>query len=118
MNLKQLLSSEFGKLKANKAIIVSVVAALLVPIVYAGILLSATWGPYDHLSNLPVAVVNNDNGAVSGDEPLNVGAELVDELKAGEDLGGHFVTSTEAMKGLQNNDYYMFIVIPEDFSQR
>ncbi|RFB18815.1 YhgE/Pip domain-containing protein [Bacillus sp. HNG] len=118
MNLKQLLSSEFGKLKANKAILVSVVAALLVPIVYAGILLSATWGPYDHLSNLPVAFVNNDKGAVSGDEPINVGDDLVDELKAGEDLGWDFVTSTEAMKGLQNNDYYMVIVIPEDFSNR
>ncbi|THE10250.1 YhgE/Pip domain-containing protein [Bacillus timonensis] len=118
MKLYQLFVSEIGKLKTNKAILVSVIAALLVPIVYAGILLSATWGPYDYLSNLPVAVVNNDIGAVSGDAPVNVGADLVDELKAGEDLGWDFVTSTEAMKGLQKNDYYMVIVIPEDFSQR
>ncbi|WNB93023.1 YhgE/Pip domain-containing protein [Bacillus sp. NEB1478] len=118
MTIFNLLSAEFAKLAANKAILFSVIAALLVPVVYGGILLSATWGPYDNLSNLPVAVVNNDKGAVSGDQAINVGDDLVTNLKSGKDLGWKFVNSTEAMKGLQKNDYYMAIIIPEDFSHR
>jgi putative membrane protein len=118
MNTFKLLSAEFGKLAANKAILFSVIAALLVPVVYGGILLSATWGPYDNLSNLPVAVVNNDKGAFNGDQAINVGDDLVANMKDGKDLGWKFVNSTDAMKGLQKNDYYMAIIIPEDFSQR
>jgi putative membrane protein len=118
MNIFKLLSAEFSKLAANKAILFSVIAALLVPVVYGGILLSATWGPYDNLSNLPVAVVNNDRGALSGDQPINVGSDLVANMKEGKDLGWKFVDSAEAMKGIQRNDYYMAIIIPEDFSER
>ncbi|PLR86393.1 YhgE/Pip domain-containing protein [Bacillus canaveralius] len=118
MNVFNLLSVEFAKLAANKALLFSIIAALLVPVAYGGILLSADWGPYDNLSNLPVAVVNNDKGAMSEDEPINVGRELVANLKKGKQLGWKFVDSAKAMKGLQNNDFYIVIVIPEDFSQR
>lgn len=118
MKIFNLFSAEIAKLAANKAILFSVIAALLVPVVYGGILLSATWGPYDNLSNLPVAVVNNDRGAVSGEQAINVGEDLVSNMKEGKDLGWKFVNSTEAMKGLQKNEYYMAIIIPEDFSER
>jgi putative membrane protein len=118
MTIFKLFSVEFAKLAANKAILFSVIAALLVPVVYGGILLSATWGPYDNLSNLPVAVVNNDKGAVSGDQAINVGDDLVSNLKSGKDLGWKFVDSGEAMRGLEKDDYYMAIIIPEDFSHR
>ncbi len=118
MHLFKLLSIEFSKLASNKAILFSVIAALLVPVLYGGILLSATWGPYDNLSNLPVAVVNEDEGAISGEEAINVGDQLVSNLKEGNDLGWKFVSSTDAMRGLEQNDYYMAIIIPEDFSQR
>ncbi|WP_349408336.1 YhgE/Pip domain-containing protein [Pseudalkalibacillus sp. SCS-8] len=113
-----LLTRELSKLYTNKAILVSVIAALFVPVLYGGILLSATWGPYDNLENLPVAVVNNDQGAISGDESINVGDDFVTKLKDGNNLGWEFVNATDAMKGLEKNEYYMAIIIPEDFSQR
>lgn len=118
MGVLKLLSTEFAKLTANKGILASIIVALLVPVVYGGILLSPKWSPYDNLSNLPVAVVNNDKGAINGEEPLHVGNQLVDSLKKSESLGWDFVDSSQAMRGLQNNDYYMVVVIPEDFSQR
>ncbi|MCF6138494.1 YhgE/Pip domain-containing protein [Pseudalkalibacillus berkeleyi] len=118
MQLFKLISTEFSKLAANKGILFSVIAALLVPVLYGGILLSATWGPYDNLSNLPVAVVNEDQGAVSENESINVGSELVMNLKEGKNLGWKFVNSADAMRGLEQNEYYMAIIIPKDFSQR
>jgi putative membrane protein len=118
MNVFRLFLAEMARLATKKGVLISVIAALLVPVVYGGILLSPTWGPYDNLSNLPVAVVNKDKGAMSDDEPINVGEDLVADLKKGKDLGWEFVSSTEAKKGLDNLDYYMVIEIPEDFSEK
>lgn len=118
MKVFSLFLAQMSQLTANKGVLFSVIAALLVPVVYGGILLSPDWGPYDHLSNLPVAVVNNDKGSMSGDEPVNVGEDLVADLKNSSDLGWKFVDNEEAKKGLESFKYYMVIEIPEDFSER
>lgn len=109
--------AEMAKLTKNKGVLVSIIAVLLIPIVYAAVLLSAKWGPYDNLSNLPVAVVNKDTGAISGDEEINVGRDLVEDFKKSRNLGWKFVSEEEAEKGLEDLDYYMVIEIPEDFSK-
>lgn len=109
--------AEMAKLTKNKGVLISIIAVLLIPIVYAAVLLSATWSPYDNLSNLPVAVVNKDVGAMSGDEEINVGRDLIEDFKKGRDLGWKFVSEEEAAKGLEDLDYYMVIEIPEDFSK-
>lgn len=118
MNVFGLFFSEMAKLVAKKGVLLSVIAALLVPVVYGGILLSPKWGPYDNLSNLPVAVVNNDVGAESDGEQINVGKDLVADLEQNKSLGWKFVDSAQAKQGLKDLKYYMVIEIPEDFSER
>ena len=118
MNAFHLLKMELSKLKGQKGVLFSLIGVLLIPIVYVAFLLSSTWGPYDYLNNLPVAFVNKDLGAVSGEEPINVGNDLVEDLKKSNTLGWDFVTEEEAQKGLEKQDYYMVIEIPEDFSQK
>lgn len=118
MEAMKLFLAELAKLKEKKGVLFSVIAVLFVPVVYAAILLSATWHPYDHLDNLPVAVVNKDKGAISGDQEVNAGRDLVEEFKRTNDLGWEFVSEKEAQEGLRNMKYYMVIEIPEDFSQK
>jgi putative membrane protein len=118
MNAFQLLKADLAKLTKKKGVLFSVIAVLLVPIVYAAILISPTWSPYDNLANLPVAVVNLDKGAVSGNEPINVGEDLVANMKESKSLGFQFVSKEKAKKGMENQDYYMMIEIPEDFSEK
>lgn len=113
-----LLRSELQKLIGNKALLFTLIGVLLVPIVYVAVLLSAKWGPYDNMDNLPVAIVNNDKGAISDGNPIHVGDDLVETLKDSPTLGWHFVSKEEADAGLKENDYYMVIEIPEDFSQK
>lgn len=117
MNSFNLFLAEMAKFKEKKGVLISVIAVLLVPLVYAAIILSPKWGPYDNLDNLPVAVVNEDKGAMSGEEQVNVGNDLVANLKKSQSLGWDFVSSEEAKKGLKDMKYYMVIEIPEDFSQ-
>jgi putative membrane protein len=118
MNASKLLMAELAKLTEKKGVLLSVIGVLLIPIVYVAILLSPTWSPYDNLSNLPVAVVNLDKGAVSGDDPINVGEDLVASMKESKSLGFDFVSKEKADKGMESQDYYMMIEIPEDFSER
>lgn len=89
---------------------------MLVPLVYALIMLSPKWGPYDNLNNLPVAVVNSDEGAVKDGEQINVGNELVENLKSNQELGWDFVTKEEAQRGMDGMKYFMMIEVPPNFS--
>ncbi len=110
--------NRFASLRQSRGFWVSVIAVLLVPLLYGLIMLTPSWGPYDNLSNLPVAVVNNDAGTVNDGKEVNVGKDLEAKLKAGNDLGWEFVNSSQAQRGLKDNDYYMVIEIPEDFSRK
>ncbi|MCK6255773.1 YhgE/Pip domain-containing protein [Fictibacillus sp. KIGAM418] len=118
MKVFSLFKAEMAGLAAKKGLLISVIITLLVPVVYGGILLSPRWGPYDNLSNLPVAVVNNDQGADTDGETINAGKDLVADLEKGKDLGWKFVDSDEAKSGLKSLKYYMVIEIPKDFSKK
>lgn len=113
----QLFMNELKKLAENRKMLISVIVVILVPLVYAAILLSPDWGPYDNLDNVPVAVVNNDKGSMSNGEPIHAGDDLVENLKNTDGLGWDFVTSEEASRGMDNLEYYMVIEVPEDFSE-
>lgn len=112
------LSAEFKRLFYKKSVLISVLVVLLVPLIYAMIMLSPKWGPQDNIDNLPIAVVNNDQGAGNEGEIVNIGEELVGNLEANPTLGWDFVSSEEADKGMDDMEYYMVIEVPEDFSKR
>ncbi|WP_136603694.1 YhgE/Pip domain-containing protein [Paenibacillus dokdonensis] len=102
----------------NRKLLISMVAVLCIPVMYAGLFLTAFWDPYGKMDQLPVAVVNTDTGAEYGDQSLHVGEELIDELKKSDDFAWKFVSREEAEKGMEEDKYYMTIVIPEDFSSK
>ena len=109
MSSLKLFGTELKSLKNKKGTLIALIGVMLIPIVYCAVLLSSTWGPYDNLSNLPVAVVNNDAGAVSDGNPINVGNDLVENLKSSNTLGWDFVSDEEAKAGLEENKYYMVV---------
>lgn len=117
MNLGRYIVEEIKKLSKNRVALISVMVALLVPLVYSAIILSAKWWPTDNLDNVPVAIVNNDEGADRDGEAINVGEQLIENLKDNDELGWHFVTAEEAEAGMENNEYFMLVEVPENFSE-
>lgn len=111
------IKSQFSQLFANKNLLIPIVLSLFIPALYGAILLTSKMHPTDHMDNLPVAVVNNDKGFSSKGDQIEIGDQLVEKLKESKTLNWDFVDSAAAMKGLQDNDYYMVIIIPEDFSK-
>lgn len=97
--------------------LISIVAVLFIPVLYAAVYLWAFWDPYANLSNLPVAIVNSDEGVDFEGEELILGDELVDKLKESDQFNFISVKKEDSEHGLLNRDYYLLIEIPENFSQ-
>ena len=111
-----LIKQEWRALFKNKKVLIAVIGVLFIPLMYSGGYLSAFWDPYGKLDELPVAVVNNDRGATYEGKELDVGNELVENLKENASFDWNFVDKEDADRGLENHDYYMVIEIPENFS--
>src|SRR5699024_4445217 len=66
---------------------------------------------------IPLGFVNEDVGATVRGEEIDVGKNLVDNLKKDTNFNWHFVDRKEAMEELEYGNYYAVIVVPEDFSE-
>ena len=93
------------------------VAIITIPMLYAGIFLGSMWDPYGKAEDIPVAVVNKDQQVTYNDTTLDVGNELVKNLKENKSMKFSFMDETQAMNGLKDGTYYMVITIPSDFSK-
>ncbi|MEH7383802.1 YhgE/Pip domain-containing protein [Bacillus sp. JJ1521] len=112
-------SSFFAELKNilfNRKVLIPILAVAFVPVLYAGMFLWAFWDPYDHMEDLPVAIVNEDLGADFDGDELQLGKELTDKLSENATFDFHIVSKNDGYKGLENRDYYLLVEIPEDFS--
>jgi len=65
-----MIKAEWLKIFKTRKMLVSIIAVLFIPVMYAGMFLWAFWDPYAGLPNLPVAVVNEDTGAEMGKRHL------------------------------------------------
>ncbi|EWG12496.1 YhgE/Pip family protein [Cytobacillus firmus] len=113
----KLFLKEFSAIIKNKKLLIPIIAVMFIPVLYSGMFLWAFWDPYDHLDDLPVAIVNEDAGAVLEGNELHLGKDLVDNLKESKDFNFQFVDKEEAYKDLNNQQYYMLVEIPKDFSK-
>lgn len=101
----------------NPAAIFITVGLCLLPSLYAWINIFASWNPYGQTGNLPVAVTSMDEGAVFNGKNMNVGAEIIAQLKQNKSIGWEFPDQWQGNYGLNEGKYYAMIVIPADFSR-
>jgi len=112
-----MIKAEWLKILKTRKMLVSIIAVLFIPVMYAGMFLWAFWDPYKGLPNLPVAVVNEDKGAEMEGVKLDLGNDLVDKLVESNEFKFIDVSKEEAEKGLHGRDYYMILEIPTNFSE-
>lgn len=98
--------------------IIVMIGISLIPALYNVIFLSSMWDPYGQLSDLPVAVVNNDKEASYNGNSMSIGKDMVSNLEQNKSLDFHFVDEEEGKKGLENGDYYMVVTLPSDLSEK
>ena len=73
----------------NYGAIIVVLALCILPSLYAWFNIKASWDPYAQsaTSGIKIGVVNNDKGATLNGKEVNLGNDVVDELKDNKQMG-------------------------------
>lgn len=112
-----MLREELKSIWKDKKFTLSIIVMFFMPILYSGMLLWAFWDPYGSIEDLPVALVNEDEGAEMDGEQLALGKELVDKLIEEKQFDFFEVPADEANQRLENQEFYLLIKIPKNFSE-
>ena len=115
----ELYKQDIKTICKNWAAILVVVALCILPSLYAWFNIKACWDPYDPsaTSNIKVAVVNQDEGSTLNGEEINLGDQIVAQLKTNKTLGWQFLDEQQANEELENEKIFAMVTIPKDFSE-
>ncbi|GAA2263659.1 membrane protein [Streptomyces ruber] len=105
----------FGRGRLPRA---ALVALLLLPLLYGALYLWSFWDPYGRLDRVPVALVNEDEGATADGERLTAGDDITERLRDSEVFDWHEVSAADARAGVEDGRYYLSLTVPPDFSER
>jgi putative membrane protein len=109
--------AELKTVLTNRKVLIPIIAILFIPVLYAGMFLWAFWDPYKYLGDLSVAIVNQDEGAELAGERLEIGDDLVNNLKKSNTFDFDIVDKKQGYQGLEDQNYYILVEIPSDFSK-
>lgn len=121
MNLHNILKvyrRDWKAIVKNPVAIIILLGLCVIPSLYAWVNIQACWNIYENTGTIPVAVVNNDKAATYRGKTINIGSDVVKQLKKNHNIQWVFVGSKEANLGLVDSTYYAMIEIPPDFSSR
>ena len=103
----------------NVVSVILTVGLVVMPSMFVWYNVLACWDVFGNTGNLKVAVANTDAGYNSELLPMeiNVGDQVVNALRANDQLDWVFTTEEDAIDGAAGGRYYAALVIPESFSQ-
>nr|WP_207785061.1 YhgE/Pip domain-containing protein [Lactococcus petauri] len=109
---------DWKRIFKNPIAIFLVIALMFIPSLYAWFNIKALWDPYANTSQLPIAVYSDDRTEKFQDKSINIGDEVLKNLKENKQLGWKFVDSKQELdKGVKSGKYYAGIYLPADFSK-
>ena len=118
-HLRRAAASDATLLRAHPKLAWSAIGAMLVPALYALIVLSSLWDPNARTAQLPVALVNQDGGLRYGARDVNLGAEVLQTLRT-QGLFGYreFDDAEDARRGVREGRLAFAVLLPPDFSRQ
>ncbi|EGO2676647.1 YhgE/Pip domain-containing protein [Enterococcus faecalis] len=117
-NTWELFILDWKRIFKNPVATFLIVALMIIPSLYAWFNIKALWDPYSNTGELPIAVYSDDQTATFQDKSVNIGDEVLKNLKKNKQLGWRFVDSKKELdKGVQSGKYFAGIYLPKDFSK-
>lgn len=93
-------------------------AMIILPCLYCWFNVWALWDPYSNTSGLKVAVYSDDQAVKVEGQKIEIGDQLIDNLKKNHKLGWTFVDSKKELdQGVKDGSYYAGIYVPKKFSR-
>ena len=116
-NIVEIMKNDFKSAFSNPIVTLVLIGIIIIPSLYALLNIQACWDPYGNTGNVEFAIANLDNGSSFDGTNINVGNELVKDLKKNDKFKWTFVTEDELRKGVHSGKYYAGIVIPKNLSE-
>lgn len=118
-NIFNIYKNDMKNIFKNYAAIIVVLALCILPSLYAWFNILAGWDPYapEATRQIKIAVVNKDTGNQFNGKEINVGEQVVDQLKNNDAMGWQFINEEDAKRELEEGKIYATLTIPENFSK-
>lgn len=116
-NILKVFKRDIKSMIINPVALLIIGGLCIVPSLYAWVNIKACWDPYTDTSKVPVAIVNEDMGAVLNGKTINIGNDVINQLHSNTKIGWKFVSLEQANKGVLDGEYYASIEIPKEFSK-
>lgn len=117
-NVFTIFKNDFRALTRHFFAFLIILAILFLPALYAWFNIYAFWDPYGKTGDVRIAVVCNDRDYMDEDgKIINIGNQLVEELKQDEKIGFVFLDDADkAVDDLYAGKYYAAVIIEPDFT--
>lgn len=117
-NVFTIFKNDFRALTRHFLAFLIILAILFLPALYAWFNIYAFWDPYGKTKDVNVAVVCNDRDYMDEDgKIINIGNQLVEQLKADKKIGYVFLDDADkAVDDLYAGKYYAAVIIEPDFT--
>lgn len=116
-NILELMKKDFNSALSNPIVLITLIAIIILPSLYAVINIDACWDPYEKTGDIDFAIANMDNGTIYEGYQLNVGNDLIEGLKNETRFHWVYVDEDTLRQGVHNGTYYAGIVIPKNLSE-
>jgi putative membrane protein len=102
--------NEMGRMLSSRLSAAAVIALAMVPLLYSALYLYANSDPYGNFRNVPVALVNNDEGED------NIGGQFIDQVTATDSFEWRVTDEDEARRGVYSGEYTFAVIIDKNFT--
>ena len=114
----ELFKLDLKRTLKSKPATLLMLALVILPCLYCWFNVWALWDPYSNTSGLKVAVYSADTPVEVQGQKIEIGDQLIDNLKKNHKLGWTFVNSKKELdQGVKDGSYYAGIYIPKTFSK-
>ena len=116
-NIVEIMKRDLKASFSNPIVIIVLIGIIIIPSLYALINIQACWNPYEKTNDIQFAIANLDQGFDYEGNKINIGNELVKELRHNDKFDWVFVSEKELREGVDNGKYYAGIILPKNLSE-
>lgn len=117
-NIWTLFKLDWKRIFHNKLTFMLMIALMFIPSLYAWFNIGALWDPYSNTGDIKIAVYSADKPVEVMGEEVNIGHDIIENLKENDAIDWQFVHSKQELDdGVKSGKYYGSLYIPPDFSK-
>ncbi|MDQ4214718.1 YhgE/Pip domain-containing protein [Microbacterium capsulatum] len=116
MKVPAMIAAELRRLTASPMAVIALIALMCVPVLYGGLYLWANQDPYGKFTEVPVALVVQDEGVTTDGTTTNYGEKVAGNLLDGHAFDWRRMSGSEAVGALKAGDVDFTVTIPKTFS--